>query len=89
MNDSFMDGHGVEIGACAIFEHFAGSDKFFRHDKMTESHLQKLSSVFCERNFKESFLYQTGVADYEKRTPEVKFRLFFSHILFFPESIKS
>ena len=38
MNENFWDAHGTEIGACAIFEHFAGSDKFCRHDKkMTES----------------------------------------------------
>ena len=33
---------------------------------------------FVKENIKESFLYQTGVADYEKRTPEVKFRPFLS-----------
>ena len=38
MNESFWDAHGAEIVARAIFEYFAGSDKFCRHDKkMTES----------------------------------------------------
>ena len=32
-----------------------------------------------KENFKESFLYQTGVADSEKGTPEAKFRPFFHH----------
>ena len=32
MNESFWDAHGAEIGARAIFEHLAGSDKFCQHD---------------------------------------------------------
>ena len=27
VNESFWDAHGVEIGPCAFFEHFARSDK--------------------------------------------------------------
>ena len=38
MNESFWDAHGVEIGACAIFEHFVPSGKIDgTGKKMTES----------------------------------------------------
>ena len=29
VNESFWDAHGVEIEACAIFEHFVESDKIY------------------------------------------------------------
>ena len=40
---------------------------------------------FGKENFKESFLYQTGVADSEKRTPDAKFRPFSSFLKSVPE----
>ena len=32
VNESFWDAHGVEIGPCAFFEHFARSDKILSPD---------------------------------------------------------
>ena len=41
MNESFWDAHGVEIGPCAIFDHFDGSGKIDGTDnKLTESMLE-------------------------------------------------
>ena len=51
--------------------------------------LRTSRQFFGKENFKESFLYQTGVADSEKRTPEAKFRPFFSNILVVPEFHKN
>ena len=40
VNESFWDAHGVEIGACAIFDHFDGSGKIDGTGKqMTDSML--------------------------------------------------
>ena len=41
LGESFWDAHGVEIGACAIFEHFAPSGKIDgTGKKLTESILR-------------------------------------------------
>ena len=40
VNESFWDAHGVEIGACTIFDHFDGSGKIYgTGKKMTDSML--------------------------------------------------
>ena len=67
---------------------------FFQKNLLSSKNLRNLipatsRQFFGKENFKESFLYQTGVADSEKRTPEAKFRPFFSNILDVPEFQKN
>ena len=70
LNESFWDGLGVEFGPCADF-------------------IKKkiiVNQSFFDNSFDRYPIGEkTEVADSEKRTPEAKFRPFFSNILVVPE----
>ena len=90
VNESFWDAHGVEIGPCTFFEHFARSDKIGPEGNFFVDWTFFIENQsFFDNSFDRYPIWEkTEVADSEKRTPEAKCRPFFSNILVVPESHK-
>ena len=70
MNESFLDAHGDEIGACAIFDIYPDPEKIHFRICLSKFHPFSITLLFCTHREK------IDLADSEKRTPEVKSRPF-------------